>query len=92
MVGLDGRGLGDLTCAPHEAGPRLPVGLALGPDAVSTLGLAHARTAPIEPVHLGPRFSPALWYPIGDGTAPEDRSRLHDLLAHLRTDTAAAGG
>ncbi|MDT0304208.1 DUF6177 family protein [Streptomonospora wellingtoniae] len=85
------RGLGDLTRAPHDGGPCLPVGLGLGPDTVRTIGLPHARSAPVEPIELGPRFAPALWYPLGDGTVPEDRERLDELMAHLRPgETATA--
>lgn len=85
------RGLGDLTRAPHATGPVIPVGIGMGAEAVRTVGLAHAESAPVEPVRFGPRFAPSLWYPIGDGTVRADRERLHALVRHLRPVEAAAG-
>ncbi|WP_238580681.1 DUF6177 family protein [Streptomonospora alba] len=84
------RGSKDLTRAPHPLGPLVPVGVGMGTDAVRTVGSAHAQSAPVEPVRLGARFAPSLWYPIGDGTDPRDRPRLRELLTHLRPDAAAA--
>ncbi|WP_242677195.1 DUF6177 family protein [Streptomonospora litoralis] len=80
------RGRADLTRAPHPTGPVIPVGFGVGTDAVQTIGLQHARSAPVEPVRFGPRLTPSLWYRLGDGTDPEDRQRARDLLSHLRPE------
>ncbi|MGW0689307.1 DUF6177 family protein [Streptomyces sp. NPDC002754] len=57
------------------------------------IGLAHARRPPLalKPVQLGPATSPALHYPLGDGTDPTAWTTLRHLTAHLNDRTHKAG-
>ncbi|WP_328768181.1 DUF6177 family protein [Streptomyces sp. NBC_00286] len=76
----------DLTVPPHFETPPIPVSFTLGSDAVSDIGLAHARRPPLNltPVQLGAAAAPALHYPLGDGIDPRTWSTLQQLTQHLK--------
>ncbi|MFF4588705.1 DUF6177 family protein [Streptomyces sp. NPDC001388] len=80
----------DLTLPPHVEGPPLPVSFTLGSRDVERIGLPRAGRPPIatQPRPLGSPASPALHYPLGDGTDPKAWNALQTLGAYLRT----AGG
>ncbi|MFI1705821.1 DUF6177 family protein [Streptomyces griseoruber] len=77
----------DLTLPPRVEGPPLPVSFTLGPRDVKTIGLPRAGRPPIaaQPRHLGSPASPALHYPLGDGTDPSAWKALQALGAHLKS-------
>ncbi|KUN82362.1 DUF6177 family protein [Streptomyces griseoruber] len=81
----------DLTLLPRVEGPPLPVSFTLGPRDVRKIGLPRAGRPPIaaQPRRLGSPASPALHYPLGDGTDPKAWSALQTLGAYLKT---AGGG
>ncbi|GAA2657759.1 DUF6177 family protein [Streptomyces vastus] len=76
----------DLTIPPHFETPPVPVSFTLGSDAVSDIGLAHARRPPLNltPVQLGAAAAPALHYLLGDGIDPRTWSTLQHLTQHLK--------
>ncbi|MBQ1082339.1 DUF6177 family protein [Nocardiopsis sp. B62] len=76
-------GAGDTHYRPVLGGAATPVGLALGPGPVSEIGLAHARSGPVTPEVIGPRWSPTLWYPLGEDTPPRLWQRFRALMSHL---------
>jgi hypothetical protein len=81
----------DLTYEPGSTDLTIQVGLGVGAEAVASLGVEHALSAPVEGVSFGPPLTPAVWYPIGDGTDPEDRRRSRELMEHLRPEAPARG-
>ncbi|MDT0329185.1 DUF6177 family protein [Nocardiopsis lambiniae] len=68
---------------PRWTGFPAPVGLALGPEGITELGVTDPATAPVPVRLLGPSLNPAAWYRVGDGTHPEDWNRLRLLHRHL---------
>ncbi|MFF5188256.1 DUF6177 family protein [Streptomyces sp. NPDC000345] len=80
----------DLTLPPHVEGPPIPVSFTLGSRDVKRIGLPRAGSPPLatQPRPLGSPASPALHYPLGDGTDPKAWNALQTLGAYLRT----AGG
>lgn len=76
----------DLTVPAHFEAVPIPVGFAIGPDAVHRTGLEYARRPPIPgaPLPLGPTGRPGLLYPLGDGTTAGAWSALQLLMRHLR--------
>lgn len=76
-------GAGDTRYRPVLSGGAAPVGMAFGPGPVSEVGLDHALAAPVTPEVVGPRWSPTLWYPLGEGTSAELWQRFRALMAHL---------
>ncbi|MFW6640706.1 DUF6177 family protein [Nocardiopsis algeriensis] len=78
----------DLTYEPRWSGFPLPVGMALGAEAVSSVGTDRALSAPVRGVPFGPPLTPAVWYRIGDGTAPDSWDRFRGLMDHLHPDGA----
>ncbi|WP_460065896.1 DUF6177 family protein [Streptomyces sp. YKOK-I1] len=83
----------DLTLPPRVEGPPLPVSFTLGPRDVQKIGLPRAGRPPIavQPRHLGSPASPALHYPLGDGTDPKTWRDLQSLGAYLKTAAGKAG-
>ncbi|MEU1518554.1 DUF6177 family protein [Streptomyces sp. NPDC005811] len=83
----------DLTLPPRVEGPPLPVSFTLGSRDVKKVGLPHASRPPIavQPRPLGSSASPALHYPLGDGTDPRAWTALQALGAHLKTAAGSAG-
>ncbi|WP_435112253.1 DUF6177 family protein [Nocardiopsis synnemataformans] len=81
----------DLTYESGSTDAAIQVGLGIGAEAVASVGIDHALSAPVEGVPFGPPLTPAVWYPIGDGTAPEDRRRSRELMEHLRPGAPAQG-
>ncbi|QBI52224.1 hypothetical protein EKD16_02040 [Streptomonospora litoralis] len=79
----------DLTSSPVWAGVPVPVGVALGAEAVAEIGTARADEAPSPGERVGPARAPAMWYPLGSGTDPETWNEFRTLMAHLQP---AAGG
>ncbi|WP_340378929.1 DUF6177 family protein [Streptomyces sp. SS7] len=84
----------DLTLPPGVEGPPLPVSFTLGPRDVKSIGLPRAERPPIpaQPHRLGSPASPALHYPLGDGTAPESWRTLQTLTTHLKPTAASSPG
>lgn len=85
-------GRSDLTYAPHWVGPPIPVGIALGVEAVSEVGTEHAVKAPIRPVPFGSPMAPALWYSVGTGIEEESWPRFRALMTHLTPDSVSSPG
>ncbi|MFV2198169.1 DUF6177 family protein [Nocardiopsis sp. LOL_012] len=73
----------DLTQPPRWSGLPVPVGLALGSEAVSSVGAEHALAAPVDGAALGPPLTPAVWFRVGDGTEPDAWERFTALMNHL---------
>lgn len=76
-------GAGDTHYRPVLSGAATPVGLAFGPGPASEIGLDHALAAPVTPEVIGPRWSPTLWFPVGEGTPKELWQRSRRLMEHL---------
>jgi hypothetical protein len=76
-------GAGDTHYRPVLSGAAVPIGLAIGPGPVSEIGLAHALAAPVTPEVIGPRWSPTLWFPMGEGTPKELWQQSRKLMEHL---------
>ncbi|MDK0521211.1 DUF6177 family protein [Streptomyces sp. ML-6] len=72
MIGQLRTARADLAVPAHHEPPPVPLTFTLGPDAVTELGLDHARRALCDaaPSRLGPATRPALHYTLGDGTDP----------------------
>ncbi|MEU1179350.1 DUF6177 family protein [Streptomyces sp. NPDC005820] len=83
----------DLTLPPQVEGPPVPVSFTLGPRDVQKIGLPRAARPPIatQPRQLGSPASPALHYPLGDGTDPRAWTALQTLGAYLKTAAGSAG-
>ncbi|WP_330349665.1 DUF6177 family protein [Streptomyces sp. NBC_00582] len=83
----------DLTLPPQVEGPPLPVSFTLGPRDVKKIGLPHATRPPIaaQPRHLGSPASPALHYPLGDGTDPKAWTALQTLNAYFKSAVGSPG-
>ncbi|GAA0990111.1 hypothetical protein GCM10009551_048140 [Nocardiopsis tropica] len=79
-------GRADLTYAPHWAGLPLPVGMALGQEAVAVIGTARALGAPVRPLPFGPPLTPAFWYQVGTGVEHDSWVRFRGLMAHLHPE------
>ncbi|MCY9786885.1 DUF6177 family protein [Nocardiopsis sp. EMB25] len=79
-------GRADLTYAPRWSGVPVPVGMAIGPDAVSDIGRDRALSAPVDGVPFGPPLTPSVWFRVGDGVEPDGWDRFRALMAHLRPD------
>jgi uncharacterized protein DUF6177 len=77
-------GPADATWAPRLTGLPVPVGMAVGPDEVARLGLAHALAAPVPAAHrLGGPVRPAVWLQLGDGSTPAGWEHLTAAMHHL---------
>lgn len=70
------------------SGAAAPTDLAFGPGPISEIGLDRALAAPVTPEAIGPRWSPTLWYPMGEGTSTELWQRFRTLMAHLDQNRA----
>ncbi|WP_157036150.1 DUF6177 family protein [Streptomonospora alba] len=79
-------GRADLTYAPVWSGAPAPVGVAIGAEAVSEIGTAHAEDAPAPGERVGPSRAPAMWYPLGAGTDPETWREFRALMDHLQPE------
>ncbi|MGQ4271363.1 DUF6177 family protein [Nocardiopsis changdeensis] len=79
-------GRADLTYAPHWTGLPLPVGMAVGQEAVSVIGTGRALGAPVRPLPFGPPLTPAFWYQVGTGVEEDSWVRFRELMAHLHPD------
>ncbi|MBB6173837.1 hypothetical protein HNR23_003897 [Nocardiopsis mwathae] len=73
----------DLTYEPRTPSAATPVGLALGPGAVTEAGMDHVLESPVSGHLMGRREQPAVWFPFGDGTTPESRQAFTRLMRHL---------
>ncbi|MFE6769827.1 DUF6177 family protein [Streptomyces fimicarius] len=77
----------DVAVPPRFEGPGVPLAFALGAEEVRTMPGDRARRTPLteQPVQLGPRTRPALYYPLpGD---PSDLTGWQDferLMRHLK--------
>ncbi|MEV2278232.1 DUF6177 family protein [Nocardiopsis sp. NPDC049922] len=76
-------GRSDLTYPARWSGVPIPVGVALGAEAVSTVGTDRALSAPVRSIPFGPPMTPAVWYRIGDGTETNAWERFRSLMRHL---------
>jgi hypothetical protein len=78
-------GRADLTRVPYRTGRPMPVGLALGVETVASLGVEHARDAPVRAVPVGPAMTPAVWYDLEGGGDHEGHGweGFGALLAHV---------
>ncbi len=85
-------GRADLTYAPHWAGLPLPVGMAVGQEAVAAIGTGRALGAPVRPLPFGPPMTPAFWYQVGTGVEDDSWVRFRELMAHLHPDGGYGGG
>ncbi|MEU2564293.1 DUF6177 family protein [Streptomyces longispororuber] len=76
----------DLMVPPRWETPPVPLAFTLGPESAREMGLSHARRPPLDvtPVELGAAASPALHYPLGDGSDPSAWQGLEELMRHLR--------
>ncbi|GGU29414.1 DUF6177 family protein [Streptomyces lavendofoliae] len=75
----------DLTTPPHHEPPPVPVSFTLGPDAVRTIGRAHAESLEDpRPMRLGSAVCPTLHYALGDGSDAAAWHRLQDLNSRLK--------
>jgi hypothetical protein len=84
-------GPADLTVIPHFVGLPAPVGLAVGPDGVRSIGTERALHPPgLAADAVGGPNAPAVWYPLGDGLSPESHRRFHRLMGHLEPGSGAA--
>lgn len=81
-------GRADLTYEPRWCGLPSPVGLAVGAEAVTSIGTDRALAAPVRGVPFGPPLTPSFWYRVGDGTEPDGWKRFRELMDHLRPDDA----
>jgi Family of unknown function (DUF6177) len=78
----------DLTVLPHWVGLPTPIGVALGPGLVRTVGRNRVFNAEgFRPLAVG-GVEPSVWYSVdGDDSDSTDRhERLHRLLQHLGGD------
>ncbi|CAM3752093.1 DUF6177 family protein [Nocardiopsis rhodophaea] len=73
----------DLTYEPRTPSVPTPVGLALGPEPVAETGLDHVLESPARGYLVGPRARPAVWFPLGEGTAPEGWQLFGSVMNHL---------
>lgn len=92
MIGQLRTARADLTTPAHHEPPPVPLSFTLGPDAVSDLGLDHARRALADtaPIRLGPAARPALHYTLGDGADPAAWQRLRQINDHLAASSSGA--
>ncbi|MFD5832742.1 DUF6177 family protein [Streptomyces collinus] len=76
----------DLTVPPRLEAPPVPVAFTLGGDEAAAVGQARAGHPPVGtlPKRLGPGTTPALHYPLGDGTDPGAWSVFQRLVRHLQ--------
>ncbi|MCW2916418.1 MAG: hypothetical protein JWN52_4486 [Actinomycetia bacterium] len=75
----------DLTVAPAFTGLPLPIGIALGKEAVRQIGHDRAFTTPgVTTKAIGNRRNPAAWYTVGDGDTPEAWSVLAELMRRIQ--------
>jgi hypothetical protein len=79
-------GRANLTVPARWQGLPVPVGYALGADAVGEVGLDRASRPPglDPPRRLGSGQRPGLWYGLGDGGSAAAWRALEQLLRHLR--------
>ncbi|CAL9478624.1 hypothetical protein SUDANB121_03003 [Nocardiopsis dassonvillei] len=83
-------GRADLTYAPHWTGLPLPVGIAVGQEAVAVIGTGRALGAPVRPLPFGPPLTPAFWYQVGTGVEDDSWVRFRELMAHLHPEGGPA--
>ena len=85
-------GRADLTAEPYWAGVPGPVGLAIGPETVRSIGGNRARRPPdLTARPIGGSRAPGIWYAVGDGRSPADHDRFQRLMRHLGGAGAHAG-
>ncbi|MFD3686451.1 DUF6177 family protein [Nocardiopsis sp. NPDC058631] len=64
-------GRSDVTYGPVWAGPAVPVGIAIGPERLQTIGISRAQAGPIKGTLLGQGEAQAVWYPVlGSAASP----------------------
>ncbi|GAB3439197.1 hypothetical protein GCM10027570_03190 [Streptomonospora sediminis] len=85
-------GRADLTYSPLWSGMPVPVGVAIGAEAVAEIGTARAEDAPAPGERVGPARAPGMWYPLGPGTDPGAWSEFSGLMSHLHPEGGRAPG
>jgi hypothetical protein len=83
MIALREPARADLTVAPQWPGVPTPVGMAVGPGPVRSLGRSRAVHPPGLRAAVVGGTEPAVWYPLGDDESATAYERLRQLLRHL---------